>query len=412
MPACCTIDAASLGAAQAVTSAPRGRAWRELSLDGLDVLIVTSGHEATDHRVYAKQACSLRELGAHVTVVGFCDGNGCGPVPILPVPKPGARLRRFLVQPWRCLWRARRLNPDIIHFHDLEMLFALPVAKLWWRRAKFIYDVHEDFGNLMAVRDWLPPSSRPFARIVVNLLEKSLAGMADAVVGVTPPLTEKFANEKKITAFNYNAREFFARAARAARKPKERALDLVHVGTLSSRRALFLAEVLREVHRRKPGARSAIIGAAAEVQATLERAVPEGCLLLGKVPHGEIPSYLGNAKVGIDVHPWLEPHLEVALPVKVCEYMACGCAVVSSSMPVLDRLLEAAGPARKGVALLESEDPARYACEVVRMLEQIDRGADPGSALCDFASEHMSWEQEAGKIARLYRSLVGEPCAI
>jgi len=406
-------EAAALHRAHRVVADEQQRySPRTLSLKGLNVLIVTSGHEAMDHRIYAKQACSVKKFGANVTVVGFRDGDSRGAVPVLAVARPASRLQRFLAQPWRCLWTARRLNPDIIHFHDLEMLVTLPVAKLWWRRSKFVYDVHEDFGNLMAIRDWLPRRAKPLVRFLTNRVEKSLAWLVDAVVGVTPPLTDKFSNENKITAYNYNPREFFERAVKTMREPRSRAFDLVHLGTLNSRRAIFLADVIRELHRRKPGARSLVIGVSPDIEKTMKARIPEGCLLLGKTPYQEIPALLGNAKVGLDVHPWPAPHLEVALPVKVCEYMAAGCAVVSSSMPVLDQLLDQAGANKESVSIIKSEEPDAYANAVLRMIEKIEFGADPGAELRELASKHMVWEREAEKIARLYLNLLGRPCAI
>src|SRR5262249_41620890 len=80
----------------------------KVSLEGVNVLIVTSGHEATDPRVYAKQACSIHRLGAKVTVVGKLEHSTPAEVTVLAVPKPSSRLIRFLWQPWRCLWAARR----------------------------------------------------------------------------------------------------------------------------------------------------------------------------------------------------------------------------------------------------------------------------------------------------------------
>lgn len=72
-------------------------------LRGKNVLIITSGHEATDSRIYAKEVCSLQRMGAAVTVVGKLEHGTPGEVAVLRVPKPLSRLMRFVWQPWRCL---------------------------------------------------------------------------------------------------------------------------------------------------------------------------------------------------------------------------------------------------------------------------------------------------------------------
>src|SRR5262249_50542738 len=173
-----------------------------VALDQVAVLVITSGHDAMDHRIYAKQARSLRQFGANVTIVASLEGNATLELRVVAVPKPTSRFARFLWQPWRCLWAARKCHADIIHFHDAEMLAAVPVAKLWWKGSKFVYDVHEDFANLMLVRDWLPGWAKPIVRIVTNIAEKTLALLADAIVAVTPPLAAKFINREKIVAYN------------------------------------------------------------------------------------------------------------------------------------------------------------------------------------------------------------------
>lgn len=380
------------------------------SLNKVKVLVITSGHDAADPRIYAKQACSLSRMGAEVIIVGRLEGSIPGEVKVMIVPKPSSRLVRFLWQPWRCLWEARRQRPDIIHFHDAEMLMTLPVAKLWWPASSFVYDVHEDFGNLMLIRNWLPSWLKPAVRVVTDRLEKAFASFADAVVGVTPPLTNKFPHKNKITAYNYNSREFLDRAILASRRAPDREFDLVHLGTLSLRRAMFLAETIRELHRLRPGARSIIIGASSDIERAIAPRLPDGCVQLGKTPYKEIPRLLGNAKVGLDVHPWLDLHLEVALPVKVCEYMAAGCAVVSSAMPVLTRVLAEAKADPESLIILKDGGPVDYAKAVLHLLEAIESGVDPGSKLRETVSEHMSWEGEASKIARLYLRLLGKTC--
>lgn len=360
-----------------------------------------------DGRVYDREARSLHELGAEVTVVGRCTRGTPGVIPVLPIAAASSRVGRFLWTPWRCVLAARKLRPDIVHFHDAEMLAVLPVARLMWRKARFVYDVHEDFGNLMMIRDWLPGPFKPLVRALTNSCEKALARLTDGIVAVTPPLAAKFRGRPTVVAYNYPTGAFFRQAATAAREPRDREYDLVHIGTLNRRRASFLAEVLQEFHRIRPGARSLVVGAEKDVVESVAQRLPGGCDVRGKIPYDRVAATLGNARVGLDVHPWLTPNLVPALAVKVCEYMAAGCAVVASAMPVLDEVIAGSGLEPAALVRISGGEPAEYARGAVRLLEAIDGGADPGAALRRFAENRMSFDGEAIRLARFYRELLG-----
>ena len=370
--------------------------------------MLTTGHEATDARIYVKEACRLQSLGLDVRVVGKLEYSHAGAVPILAVPPARSRWQRLLWQPWRCLWAARKIPADIVHFHDPEMLVTLPLAKLWWWRSKFVYDVHEDVASLMLIRDWLPGWSKRTIRFAINAVEKSFAAFADAVIGVTPPLTQKFHHRHKAVVYNFVPREFFSLAH--GKNVQERTVDVIHVGTLTKERAMFLTDALRDFHEQKPHARSLIVGVAPQMEELLSARLPRGSAVLPRMSHSQIAAHLANAKIGLDVHPKPMPHLEVALPVKVCEYMAAGCAVVSSTMPVLNRLLAGLSVSGNGVTLIHGGEPADYANALVAMLDRIGAEADPGASLRATALRHMTWEGEADKITALYGELLRRPC--
>lgn len=383
-------------------------------LSGIKVLILTSGHDVTDHRVYHKQGRTLALLGATVTIVGKAPRGCPDDVNILPIPAGSSRMLRFLWAPWVCVWKARWHQAEIIHVHDAEMLMVAIPAKLWWRGSKFIYDVHEDFPCLLLIRDWLPEKLRPMAKVVAQLVEKTLALCADAIVAVTAPLARKFRNQTKVAIYNYPAAQFFDSAGESTVRPSNRQYDLVHLGTLTQRRTQFLVKTIQIFHEMRPNARSMVIGLSPENRALLEAQVPANCVLLGKTDYQMIPKLLSDCKVGLDVHPWLGQHLEVALPVKVCEYMGSGCAVVSSRMPVLDEILNEARMValNRSVRLLRSTDPMEYARAVLDLVESIEKGEDPGMLLRTFALSQMNWETEAGKLSNLYLRLLGRPCGI
>lgn len=373
-------------------------------LKGIKILHISSGHQITDHRIFDKLARSIKRMGGEVTIAALSSEKTPKEVKTIVLPRAGSRVVRFLWQPFRSVWLARKTQTDIVHFHDAELLLALPLAKMIWKKSKFIYDVHEDFTNLILVRDWVPKVFRKALKWIIEKIEKKLVRGTDAVVGVTEPLAEKFALSRHISAYNFVSRDFFLKAAEFSVPAKEREFDLVHLGTLSRRRALFLVDVLAKYHSIHKDAKSLVIGASPGITKMLSRIVPSSCHVMEKVSHSRVPELLGNSRIGLDVHPWREPHLDVALPVKVCEYMACGCAVVSSSMPVLDRLIGSPGP--DGISLIQGDDPDEYALSADGKRRKIERGKDPGRSLRGFALENMIWEKEATKVAELYIELL------
>jgi glycosyltransferase involved in cell wall biosynthesis len=291
------------------------------------------------------------------------------------------------------------------------MLAVLPVARLWWPGAKFVYDVHEDFAELMMIRDWLPEGLKPAARALTNGCEKALSRLAHGIVAVTPPLAAPFPQACKVSAMNFPTKDFYEKAAAAVRPGGDRRFDIVHLGTLNRRRAAFLCDVLTRVQRTRPQLRSLIVGASADMLEFLGGRVPAGCELRGLVPHDEVAGLLADAKVGIDVHPWLGRHLEPALAVKVCEYMGAGCAVVASPMPVLEEVLSGSTDRPEGIEIVAGEDPEEFARAALRFIGEIESARNPGESVRRFAVDHMQWDLEAGHIAALYRALLnGEKC--
>lgn len=389
----------------AAESGSRRQAEPARMLDGLRVLVLTSGHPLSDQRVYGKVARSISAMGADVTLVGLADGGRIEGMRAVGLRRPGSRACRILLQTWRCLLASRRIPADIVHFHDAEMLVTLPVAKLLRPRAKFIYDVHEDISNLIRIRDWLPPALRSAMSLGVNFCEKTLARLADAVIGVTPPLTEKFSNRLQATAYNFVAQDYFELAARSARPAAERDYAVIHVGTLSRPRARFLAETLAALRRRHAGARALVVGCGSEMASFLQPLVPQGTDVIDRVLHRDVPALVGRARIGLDVHPWPQPHLDVALPVKVCEYLASACGVVASTMPVLRRLYAESGANLDGLRLIEGGTPALFAEELSRMLGLIAEHPALGRRNREFALQYMNWDTEARKIGDLYRRL-------
>lgn len=377
-------------------------------LDGIQIIILTTGHQVTDHRIYDKEACSLSELGASVVIIGNHADHQASPnnIMIRNVPEAGNRIQRFLQQSWYCWQIASRYKADILHIQDAELLQIVPWVRLKQPHIKIVYDVHEDFANLLKIRSYLPGILKPFVSMIVNGIEKGLARLVHGIVGVTQPLADRFTHNHRIAAYNFPSHRFYDYAKSVARPIAEREYDLIHLGTLSEHRALFLVDTLQKLHSQRIGTRTLITGVHEHIYNKIKHLLPSGCKLESQIPYDQVPLRLGNARVGLDVHPFHTANLEVAVPVKIFEYMACGCGVVTSQMPVLNDLFVTGGINSTDITSIDGGTAETYANAIINMLDRINNKDDIGRRLQGLAHQNYVWEREAGKLANFYLKLL------
>lgn len=371
----------------------------------LTVNVLSTGHLATDHRVFDKEGRSLAAAGVQVRVFAahprreHRDG-----VELIPLLRARSRLRRFLVAPWRALWALRGRAAPIVHIHDVELLQICPLLKLLGQPV-IVYDVHEDFANMMLGRDWIPRPLRGMVRAGLVAGETLLARWVDGIVGCTRTLTDKFPHRHRTTLYNLPSRDFIFGAGQGLKPPSQRPFDVVHVGVLSQERMRFLTAALQRLLERRPQARLRIFGPLPEqverLRSKFDAATSD---IRGKVPYGEVAELLRDCKVGINVHPFLHAHLQVAIPAKVLEYMACGCGVVTSWLPELDGLLDE--EAKANMTVLRNVGPEQYGDAVADWLDDLGRLDAASERLRKAIGDRYCWEREADKLPAFYRTLL------
>ncbi len=373
------------------------------SLPAIDILTL---HAADDARVFGRQARSLGRVSERVRLVApgteaaVRDG-----VELVGVPAPVGRLERFVVTPWRILRAGRRGGADVVYLHDASMLFLLPLLRIAGRRC--VYDAHEDYGNMVRHRDWIPGPFRGLAGRGADLYERGLARLAGGVATATGPLRDKFPHAHAVTVYNLPTDDVLERGAAQQTPARDREFDLVHLGTFNLRRREFFAGVLRRLIERRPALRVLIIGARGDQAAWWRRRfTPRNVELRGWVSHDQVPALLGRCRVGVSVHPWLTPHLALAVPVKIFEYMACGCAVVSSRMPELERLLQPED--RDRITVVDGAEEADWIDAIDGWLADPGRIDRQAGALRQVLPERYSWRSEEQKLLRFFADLTAD----
>jgi glycosyltransferase involved in cell wall biosynthesis len=366
-----------------------------------EIVLVSSGHPALDHRIFDKEARTLAQHFPVRVVAWHPQDETRQGVQITALGPYRSRLDRFVRRPLTCYLAARGPGPRVVILHDAELLVWAPLARaMGWR---VIYDAHEDFTQLMLRRTWIPGVLRSFVGRM-GVVEKQLSSSCAGVLGATEALVENFDHPHRLALHNLPTREFLATAGASSLPMAEREFDVVHLGTLSEERLDFLIAVLRELLAVRPESTALVLGLT-RPQALRVRGEFSGASVtgIGKVPYGRIPRFLGTCRIGLDVHPILYPHLRVAVPVKVFEYMANGAAVVTSYLPELHRLLGPEG-ARQVVTVTEPR-PAAYAAELARLLGDPALLDATQAALLELVHERWNWSAEGERLVRFVSAI-------
>lgn len=300
------------------------------------------------------------------------------------------------------LWR---LEPDVLHIHDIHLLGAGVQAarrlRASGRQVPLVYDAHEFVPGMTGGDRLLEAGYRA--------MEADLIGAADAIITVSDPIADALVGryglaERPTVVLNTPADAAPAPSDRDVRSAAEVGPEvplLVYSGVLGRLRNLdALIQALAHldgVHLAAvcvPDAHYPVALALADDAA--RHGVADRFHLVEPVPPEEIIAFLATADVG--VHPMtrgLDNH-EMALPNKLFDYVYAGLPVAVSATAEMRRFVQ-----RHGVgATFEPDDPldvARAVREVLADLPRLREAVrDPG------LRREYSWQHQASRIAALY----------
>lgn len=162
----------------------------------IKVCHMTSVHSPEDGRIFRKECISLANAGYDTYLIQQGDTYEKNGVHIIGFGKPESkRLKRMINSTSKVYKLALKVNADIYHFHDPELL---PVGyKLKKKGKKVIFDSHENTAQSIKDKDYIPKVIRNSAFILYSAYEKFICKKLDAVIYVTPNLKSTFAKLNK-----------------------------------------------------------------------------------------------------------------------------------------------------------------------------------------------------------------------
>jgi len=367
------------------------------------ICIMTSAHPVFDIRIFHKEARSLLEEGYDVTIIAqnkkeeIVDG-----IKIIPLKKPENRFKRFFYTTYLVLNEARRLDADIYHFHDPELIAVGLLLRL--KGKKVIYDVHEDLPEQILSKDWIWHPIRKIISTIVRIIEKNSSRFFSGIIAATNIIGRKFSKYSNNVVVIQNYPLLNELLINSDVKETHKENKLVYVGGITVIRGI--REMVRAMDYIPEKYNARLILAGQFSSATLKEEVKhipgwEKVEFLGWVEREEIARLFTRVKAGLVLFA-PEPNHINAQPNKMFEYMSAGIPVVCSNFPLWKEIIEG----NECGLTVDPLNPEEIAAATRYIFDHPMEAKKMGENGRRAVEDKFNWENEKKKLIKLYDELL------
>jgi glycosyltransferase involved in cell wall biosynthesis len=370
----------------------------------MNVVVLTTVHPRDDNRVFHKEIPVICAVHGNFVTAVVADGLGDeirDSYKVLDLGESNGRMSRFILGNWRAFSCVRKLSPDVVHFHDPELIFLGLLFSIL--NIKVVFDVHENVPEDIKDKYWIPTWLRGAVSLSYNLIEALCVRFFAAVVGATPDICERYAPDRTVLLQNFPRLEEFATDYGDCSELLAQDMSVVYVGAITRIRGIDnIIKSLSLVDCSKP-VRFKLAGFFQEEghQQDFEK-LPGWKYVdfVGKVSREEIGPFLSDAKAGLITFLPANNHIN-AQPNKLFEYMAAGIPVIASDFPLWRKLIE-----RYNCGYLVDPKSPESIAEAIRAVQENpevakSKGLNGKSAI----HSELNWEVESCRLINLYKEL-------
>ncbi|WP_414050642.1 glycosyltransferase family 4 protein [Macrococcus animalis] len=311
--------------------------------------------------------------------------------------KFSGRLNRILNSKKTFFKEAMKINADVYHLHDPELLsLALKLKK---QGKKVIFDSHEDTPKQIMGKHYIPLLIRKPLSMVFEKYETFVTAKLDAIVAATPTIKNKFLkiNKNTIDVNNYPILEEFIDIPNDFTMKKN---QIVYIGGLSKERG---ANEMALLSNEMPDTQFVFCGkfsALTEEEEAKKIIKHENVNFTGFVSRSEIQKVLEESKIGLVLLERNERYKD-SLPIKLFEYMAAGIPVIASNFQLWETIIDES----KSGFCVDPKDTAQQVELARKIINDNEYAKQLGDSGRKFVLEKYNWNNESQKLLELYKQL-------
>jgi len=362
---------------------------------------LTSVHRPTDTRVFRKECRTLARAGHNVYLIAPASRDAVvDGVQLLAVEPPEGRWERFTSTAGAVIRRAKQLDADAFHVHDPELL---PWVAARLRDTPWVYDMHEDLVGQIYTKDWIPERFRPVVSWLADVILRIVLRNRPVIFAEASYADTYDWLDRTVTVQNMPVVSELI----DIEQPSFETPMLGYIGGVRKDRGSVVT--LKAVHRLQQRGYNVgwqCVGPitdehTAELEALRQKKGIEDVHFLGYLPPEEGWPHISWCHIGIAM---LEktPNFVGSYPTKLFEYMALGLPVVTSDIPMYERIVD---QAECGV-VADPSKPESVAEAIAYLLDHPEEARKMGERGRAAVQAHYSWEREAEHLLAFYQDTV------
>lgn len=371
---------------------------------------LTSVHRALDIRIFVKECRSLASEGFQVSIVAphgkdeIVEGVHIKAIPLRQGPRGVARRARTI---WNVFREAKKLDADLYHFHDPELI---PVGLFFRLTGKeVIYDIHENVPKDILLKQGLPKWSRPYLSYFADQLEKLASRRLSALVTVSPLIANRFLSHSAHTVLIHNYPDANEWGAPLEGSWNRREPIVVFPGGILPERGI--REMVHAMACLPASFRATLEIASGEFPAALYDELKQHpgwnrVRFLGPLNRPQIRQLLCRASAGLVLYLPEEQNL-CAMPHKLFEYMAAGIPVIASDFPLWREVLAGVDCA----VFVDPRNPEAISDAIQYLLANPSEAERMGRCGLEAVRTAYNWDSQARELVKLYKGLMDPVCA-
>lgn len=350
-------------------------------------------HPPFDSRIFMKECVSLAHAGHEVfLVVPHKESIKRSGVQIVALPETSSRLKKLFITSWQGFFRILKLNVEVVHIHDPELIRFAPL--FWILGKKVIFDSHEHVSKQIESKPLGPLFLRKIAGFIYLCIEQFYILFCKRVISVTPEIAHALSKRKSAVVRNY---PILSLPQIKISEQKGEITRFIYCGGLTEIRGIYeCIEALAEIEN----ATLTLVGAWDFESYRQKCMSSEGWKKVnevGHVPASEVYQYYTNAHVGLAILYPEKNYLE-SLPIKAFEYLACGLPVIMSNFPYWEKTFV------EGCFFVTPSNKQEM-ISAMKQLQSESLRVESGKRGNVWVKENCSWENEARTLVQLYKDI-------